>query len=660
VQNRHIKKLRALILALGIVAANASASNSPEVGSGHRVTWLRISAFTDVPLAEGDVAVYDTAGRRLFQKHHATNSQGVFPARIHALPPDFRVTVTWDGHKENDLGRLLLGGFTLSADVQNFDPVHGIVYVNPVTTIVSRVLDRSRGNLTLQQVQALVRRFFILPPNASLGAALREGTNFRSRYFSQKAFLTEAASYRGVEPFLQVLQNEMLAQPEKAHSFASAAPGAPGGVASWFAEKLAGAAVSWAAGEGIGWVAKQAGVITPDATVDDIANLQNGLADLQSSVDELNKQMEALAQQLTAKIDASDYRTTLTPALALASLVDGVQSDLNYFVQGCPPLTDSSDAPGDVFCDSQKATIIGELNEVTIIHSYETLLTYVLDNQALLSNGMIHQFSLLLGETVRFFRPADSTKIQNTFDYWDSVLTQAANLKVELLHLNDAQDNAGGVKQLTDFLGDVNANPPTQGTLQNTYNAELQLMFPAVPLNTVINTKDRMMWATNYPRTDLDWCSGQGPGYGEFAPYPATEEFIYIYNGKTGWSSPDLSFTQTLIDGWTGASPSDWLINQTKAEAPDSPTSPGFPNVVNLCVPGGWVWTQTWTGHDSGNNQVFYIVDLATGAVNSNDGIAAPQCDYQHLETCWVYNIPFRWQIIARGLERGEQYYWYQ
>jgi hypothetical protein len=169
-----------------------------------------------------------------------------------------------------------------------------------------------------------------------------------------------------------------------------------------------------------------------------------------------------------------------------------------------------------------------------------------------------------------------------------------------------------------------------------------------------------MMWATNDPRTDLYWCSGQGPGYADFAPYPATEEFIYIYNGKTGWSSPDLAPTQALIDGWTGSSPSDWLVNQTKAEAPESPTSPGFPNVVNLCVPGGWVWTQSWTGHDSGTNQILYIVDLATGTVDSKDGIAAPQCDYQHLDTCWVYNIPFRWQIIARGLERGEQYYWYQ
>ena len=80
-QNRKI----ALVLMLGVVAANAHGSNSVEFQlSGHRLTWLRISAFTDLPLADGDVAVYDTAGRLLFEKRHATNSQGVFPAGVRA------------------------------------------------------------------------------------------------------------------------------------------------------------------------------------------------------------------------------------------------------------------------------------------------------------------------------------------------------------------------------------------------------------------------------------------------------------------------------------------------------------------------------------------------------------------------------------------------
>jgi hypothetical protein len=91
---------------------------------------------------------------------------------------------------------------------------------------------------------------------------------------------------------------------------------------------------------------------------------------------------------------------------------------------------------------------------------------------------MIHLFSQSAGQSVRFFQPADSTRVQNMFDYWEAVETQAANLKVELWHLNDAQNNPGGKKQLTDFLGNPELKPPTTGTFQATNADELQLMFP--------------------------------------------------------------------------------------------------------------------------------------------------------------------------------------
>jgi hypothetical protein len=661
VQNRKFE----LALIFGIVAANAHASNSAEVQfSGHRITWLRISAFTDVPLAQADVAVYDTAGRLLFEKRHATNSQGVFPARMRTLPPDFRVTVAWDGHSENDLRRRLLGGFTLNADVENFDAVHGIVYVNPVTTIVSRVLDRSRGKLTLQRAQALVRHFFVLPPNASLGAALREGTYFRSRYFSQKVFLAEAAKYWGVEPFLQVLVSQILTQPEATHAFATAPDSSVGGVFSFVAENLAKGALSWAAGQGCGWAAQSAGLTTPGATAEDIANLQQGLAGLQSSIDELSEQLQDLVQQLSAKIDAEYYHTTVTPALALAAQVDGVESDLTYFAQGCPPLTDSSSAAIDPvppdFCTSQKATVVGELNDVTILHSYETLSTYVLDNKISLSNGIIHQFSLVLGETVRFFRPADSTKMQDTFDYWDSVLTQAANLKVELLHVNGAQDNQGGIAQLTSFLGDVNANPPTQGTFQNTHNSELQAMLPPVPVGTVVDTKTRFMWRTDYQTDWTLWpsypdCQTMYPG--SIGNRPLTDNTIW--NGLVGWSSPYYADLQTLVDGGP-SDPMTWLIDQTKAVAPDSPLSAGVSNIVSasgsdpkfhFCTVMPWVWSVDKAPPIPGD-----LIDTAYYVFNFKDGTktSAPAGTGPGINPGWL------WQFMRRGLERDEQYYWYQ
>ncbi len=65
------------------------------------------------------------------------------------------------------------------------------------------------------------------------------------------------------------------------------------------------------------------------------------------------------------------------------------------------------------------------------------------------TKGMLHLFSLCAGQTVgHFFRFGDSIKIWDMWGYWYSVEVQAANLKVELWHLQDAQDNVARTKRL--------------------------------------------------------------------------------------------------------------------------------------------------------------------------------------------------------------------
>src|SRR5579875_836221 len=118
-----------LFIALGVYATNAPAQNS---GSIPGDTWVRISAFTNQPLAGADVAVFGDDGRLLFVQLNATNSQGIYPAKIANLPANFRVIVTWDPNGQATLQNFqTLGLVVLSADVQHYDPVHGIVFVNP-------------------------------------------------------------------------------------------------------------------------------------------------------------------------------------------------------------------------------------------------------------------------------------------------------------------------------------------------------------------------------------------------------------------------------------------------------------------------------------------------------------------------------------------------
>ena len=83
-----------------------------------------------------------------------------------------------------------------------------IVVVNPVTTLVSVVLDRRRDfnipdrepKLELDDAQVLVRRFLKLPPNYDLGMALRQSSHYKSRFFSPFALVTQARQREGWTP----------------------------------------------------------------------------------------------------------------------------------------------------------------------------------------------------------------------------------------------------------------------------------------------------------------------------------------------------------------------------------------------------------------------------------------------------------------------------
>ncbi len=253
--------------ALSLASSNGSQETAAPVRLGDRDdTWLRIAAFTNAPVQRATIRVYDTHGKLLYERHRAKNTRGVFPSLVSELPRDFRVTVVWlvdkeDEDQANDSDRgedeadVLAPVATLSADVRNFDRAHGIVFVNPVTTIVSRVLDRF-PQLNLQQAQALVRRFLGLPRNYSRGAALREGKQFHSRYFSETSFLAQAQQFPSIGAFIKFLVDHAAARPLRVHSFG--AQNSLGGVASFIARNLVSGALSWAGGQGAGWVAQSA------------------------------------------------------------------------------------------------------------------------------------------------------------------------------------------------------------------------------------------------------------------------------------------------------------------------------------------------------------------------------------------------------------------
>lgn len=637
----------ALLLASGLATGSGRAeSQQPNV-------WLRISAFTDHPLAGADVAVFSKDGRLLFEKENATNARGIYPVKLNPVPKDFRVVVAWDPNGQANSSNLFnLGEVVLSADVRNYNPATDVVYVNPVTTMVTGVL-LHRPDFNLQRAQARVRRFLAMPANASLGAALRETQDFHSAYFSESAFLIQANEDGGEVYFEADLVNEMLDNPSATHEFPSTAVITK--IAKFVGKSLAEGAFEWIAGSGVGWVAESAGLVQPGATAAQVMQLQQSLDSLQSSVDQLSRQLEQATQEILNELTKTQYLIIAQPALALASDVNVVEQNLDYYVQGCPPLPDdgtletAGSVPAD-WCAGQAALIRSQLSDIRINGSYENLSKSLLDNPSLGVKGMIHLFSQSAGQSVRFFRPADSTRVQNMFDYWEGVEIQAANLKVELWHLNGAQDNPGGKKQLTDFLGNPELKPPTTGTFQATQAAEQALMFSAVPGSTVVDTKTRLMWSTGIPRL----LSNGGcpvvypynrPDYG----YDYGPSFGLVYKGLS-WISPTLPQMQKLIEGWSGnaSTPMAWLVAQSKAVPPDSPTSDGFFN-IQRCLSRetphrDYVWTTTNQGSSSSKYSVYALMDMRVGSVPAKN--TRP------------YEDP-NWLMFVRSLAQGEQYYWY-
>lgn len=653
--NRRLRTViaTALLLIAGVWTAGARAE-SEQNGDG----WVRIIAFTNAPLANADIVISDPDGKVVFEKVRATNARGFYAADVDPLPKRFRVTVIRDvdGAPYRSLGLV-----RLTTDVNNYDPVHGVVYVNPVTTMVSRLLDR-RPELSLRKAQAIVRRVLGMPANTSMGAAMRQGPYYTSPVFAESVFLKRANAYGGFDGYVESLMTRAIYHPNETELFRvqSTPPSNPvAEVAGAVALELGKGALSWLGGKGVGWAASAAGLFEPDATAADIKQMQSQLEDLQSSVDALSNQLAQSTAEIEAAVNFADYNTIASQQLKLAAQVNVVEQDVSVLADGCPPVTSQPAPPLSKFCKSQKALVISELSESEIHASFEEFAAALEDTASVGDKGMLHLFSLFTGQTVgHFFRYGDSIKIWNMWGYWYSVETQAANLKVELWHLQDAQDNVAGQKELNDFLGDNTVSD----NLSNVLNAEGALVYPIIPQGEVVNTEDKFIWMTTYPGTTSpshckDGLSSPPNGTGGASTGPelggaggaGIKVIPYPGDPETTWYSPNSSQLSSLIHNSAYKPVGTWLAAETSTKPGDPPgvQSIGFQDVsaiTNPCTPNGpWVWTKTLVNSNAPGN---YVV------INLNDGSTAPT------NSSVGKQGNFNWVFLLGQFQY--QYYWYQ
>jgi hypothetical protein len=688
--------LAAFLLGLFLPAGARAQGNghapvqAPEHEGDHPV-WLMIMAFTDAPVVGADVRV-SVQGRLLADAKAATNNQGVFPAPLRSpwiLGEEAAAAANApepDQRRRRSLVRISVSGGTtngdpfpgtLTADVVLTDPAHQIVVVNPVTTLVSRVLNErpdlelvgaSGPELKLDGAEALVRRFLKLPPNYSLGLALRQSSGYASPFFSPVAFMTEARDAGGLGAFEHLLLQE-LGSPQATRSFPNTKAL---GDESSLATDLAKAALKGAGGQFAGWVMKQTGLVTPDLTKDDIKDLQQQLTDLQSSLDDLSSQVAQLTALVKSTATLNLYNTITEKAQDYATKITAHESALDTYAQWCPPLAEGSTPPttGDPYCIAQKPDVLSDLHTEYLNAYYEEVEGYIQDNGKLGTEGMLHLYSLWLGQSKQFFRPADSTKMQSLYDYWDGVLTSAANLRMEYFHYLNFQDpnSPGGNATITQFIGNPDLDPPSSGLFQHDRAANLKLMFPAVPAGTVINTTDRnhLMWAL------VPWVPSGGSGpFGPSAYVPAPQcwswasPFFQVasyyplepYAGFKNWvQSPNKDQWQALVQNApTNTNWRTWLIDQTKTTGDELPASPGFfdwTRCSGMAHP--YAWTSTPDGQASpGTSQKYWYIN----PIDDNYG----SLSFSQLSNYNIVNGTGGLAAFpARTLATGEQYFWYQ
>jgi hypothetical protein len=483
--------------------------------------------------------------------------------------------------------------------------------------------------------------------------------------------MREARNAGGLDAFEHLLLQELQSPPAR-HPFRQPKL-LGGGEESSLAEDLAKAALKAAGGQLAGWVMKQTGLATPDATQAEIAALQQSLADLQSSVDALSTQVAQLTQLVKSTATQNLYNTITNTAQDYATKITKHESDLYTYAQWCPPLAAGSTPPTteDPYCVAQKPDVTSELHTEYVDAYYEEVEGYIQDNGTLGTEGMLHLYSLWLGQSKQFFRAADSTKMQNLYDYWDGILTSAANLRMEYFHYLNFQDpnSPGGYATITQFIGDPDLSPPNNtGVFQADGGNNIKLMKPPVPTDAafpqnggvVINTQDHTMWAL------APWV-----GKALASPQPSCSTwpspFLGVPNVLNASPSPYLGFsnwaTSPSKDQWkaavslapTNKSWLDWLMQQTQTTDGEMPSSNGFFVWSSHCSSA--IPTAAWTSTlDHVVNGVFLWYSYINPSTNSFSSAVSSSAGNGTNYSGGTYLFDFP----VRTLAAGEQYFWYQ
>lgn len=357
----------------------------------------------------------------------ATSSAGFFFGSELKIGGDYRIEA------RNGLladGSAFDGRF--AAEVRNF--AGGPVYLNPVTTLVSRYL-ASHPRLTLAQAEEAVRRFLELPERMHTGAGLYKD----SAKFSYISFRV-AMGQTPLDAFIDQLVAEMSASTEATHAFhpqpeLQLDADALGG---YFGEKLVAGALGQSGGWALGGVLASIG--TPGTNWDQVSAIEETLWDWQSQLDDREYRLSLSEGEFNSLQNDSGMN-------ALSSLI-GPVTDLTYkltLLFSFPP-DRYSYGPSDWY--SARADIFNAVCRIYNDGSFGVTADRFDDVLRGTQNrpGLIARLGQSKTTRRILFNYQDSQDLYAARQYWENIQAQLFNLIDIYLSVGQSSDGCNSTK----------------------------------------------------------------------------------------------------------------------------------------------------------------------------------------------------------------------
>lgn len=259
------------------------------------------------PVADVEIGVYDETGRLLnltFPLQDSplyTGPSGVFAVAVQNLPDHFRIKAIGGFYGDNMFSQM-------EADIWYFDPEQDLVHINPVTTLLARYIDRY-PDIDYEFAQTLVKQFLLIPEKIDLSY----GPDIPAIYFNSEVFLEEAKKYGGIDPFFELLLNEMEVYPLDPRSFAMV--GVDGGWGKWAGDKIVGGLVSGLTSKAFGYFLSEIGFPDDNKKIlEGIKEIKKMLSQIMDMIAIVSSQLEDTRTQLSTEISQSNYDIRVSQA----------------------------------------------------------------------------------------------------------------------------------------------------------------------------------------------------------------------------------------------------------------------------------------------------------------------------------------------------------